>query len=819
MTRLTGVAAAGIVAAAAWLSAQAPSQPVFRAGVDLIAIDVVVVDKDGQQVPSLIADDFVVDVDGRERAVVSSQFVATGTARVPGSPERSLTLAGASPTEVTADQASANLVVLAIDVNQTSPDSREQVRTLGRAILERLPAGARVAVVALPMRDTDITFSTNRVSAAALIDRVNGWSPRLGRHLPFVIVEAMGMESSDALWEGAVARVCPTGDEFTRAGCRSVMESDARALLQEVAARAAHSTSGLEMLMRLLQRVDGPKTVLYIAEELGTDGARVEVGRVARAAAAARARIHVLQPQPPTSDAGFTSIRYHPILERQRQVEGLELVADWSGGDVFPITPSDEMATRLISELAGRYQLMVETQPGDRDGKPHRIRVRVPGRRVTVRARREFVADNLRTPTTRAAPPPTISEPAAVVPPARASRRARLASFVVTIDPLHADRAATETGRVQRSLALAMAQRGFRPAESLAAADVRLELAGQRFVSGSRARLTFLTRVTVTAGARIAEIRGRNQSDQDIVRSSVDETARLVDDWLGADFDASLAVATERANASAAMAARVRDVAGVDVETLLPSLRRYVANYESSLAGIVAEEHYAQQYAERVMPFPAPPHVQRRETKSEMGFAWFPAPGTWFGFRDVLESDGKPVADRQQRLEELFVRRTFPSQEQLARVTEASARFNLGPARRNFNVPTTALLVASPATTGRFRFELRGWDAVDGVPVAVIDFHEIATPTIVTRDGHDLPSQGLLWAEPGTGRIRRTDLRLADHDIETRHTTWFTYDARLDLMVPSRMREVYDYVARADEYVETIADYSNVRRFVAIARQ
>src|SRR5690606_931055 len=99
--------------------------------------------------------------------------------------------------------------------------------------------------------------------------------------------------------------------------------------------------------------------------------------------------------------------------------------------------------------------------------------------------------------------------------------------------------------------------------------------------------------------------------------------------------------------------------------------------------------------------------------RSEMGFAWFPEPGTWFGFRDVIEVDGKAVRDRQERLENLFVNRTFPSAEQLARVTAASARFNIGPVRRSLNVPTVALIVASPVNAGRCSFELRGFDAIN----------------------------------------------------------------------------------------------------------
>jgi len=47
--------------------------------------------------------------------------------------------------------------------------------------------------------------------------------------------------------------------------------------------------------------------------------------------------------------------------------------------------------------------------------------------------------------------------------------------------------------------------------------------------------------------------------------------------------------------------------------------------------------------------------------------------------------------------------------------------------------------------------------------------------------------------------------------------TWFARDARLDLLVPIRMREIYDYLERSDEYVEALADYSNVRRFTVEA--
>jgi len=796
--------------------------------VDLITIDVVVVDGDGEQMPALTADDFAVEVDGQPRAVLSAQYFEGAPPLVPGSRDAA---AAARAAAVPADP-NANQIILAIDVGSTSPASRDQVLAAANAVLDRLPPADRVATVALPLRMAEFTFTTNRQVSRQALQGITGWSPRLGTQLPFGIVEAQGMDRGEREWEAAVSRVCNRGDEFVRLACRADLEAQARVLVSEASARAATTTTSLEVLLRSLARIEGPKTMLFFSEELPTDGARVEVERVARAAAAARTRIHVMHALPGTQDVSNMYLRYEPVKERQRALEGLELVSDWTGGDLFALGTSDEIASRLARELSGRYLLMVETMPGDRDGRPHRIRVQTPRHRVTVRARREFVADNLRTssplpvtpdPEDRAGPPGgareaspanAVAATAASSPESGIPAATARGSVFVSVDPLHPDRKSAETIQILNTLRAALSARGYSSAPSAAAATVRVEVTGQRVLGEGRTALptqsrggsspTALIRVTVSDGTRISELRGRNQGDLDITRSAADETARLIERWVGGGGEGAAAPSAPPP---------APPPSTVPPQELLPRVRAYVGEYEKALAGIVAEERYVQTYSQRTAAYPAPPRLTRRELRSEMGFAWFPTPGTWFGFRDVYEANGRPVTDRQQRLEQLFVDRRFPSDEQLARVAESSARFNIGPARRNFNVPTLALLVASPANVGRFSFELRGYDAIDGVRVALIAFSETGSPTLITRDGHDWPSRGLLWVEPESGRIWRTDIQLTDRDIEMRQTTWFTLDGRLELMVPARMRELYDYVERADEYVEAVADYSNVRRF------
>jgi VWFA-related protein len=822
--RLVGAVAVLATAITSFPGAQTQTpagQPIFRSGVDLVTIDVTVVDGEGRQVTDLDARAFEVDVDGQSRSVFSATFLG-GTSSTTGAAVAGIAASDASQRQAQAS-APPNKLVLAVDVAATSLDRRTEILAAANSILDRLSPADQVAVVASPLRVATVGFTTNRALNRKQLEDVGGWARRLGRNLPFSIVDVMDDERGGNRLTGIINARCNWGDDFARASCRADLESEARALLAESTARSAASTMGLEGVLATLARIDGPKTMLLFTSELPTDDARVEVSRVARKAASAQTRIHVMHSQNATFDAadggsrGASIVPPATLAEQRRDREGLELVADWTGGDVFGLSgASPKVADRIVSEISATYLLLIETVPGDRDGQPHEIKVRVPGRSLTVRARREFVADNLRrmtstTPAPRPAPAATPTpKPAGGEVPAPTAR----GSVFVSVDPLHPERKAKETIDTLNALRASLAARGYSSAPSAAEATVRVEVVGQRILgqgatalptdSRSGSDAVAVIRVTVSDGDHIRELRGRNQGDIDIVKSAADETARLVEQWAGA---------VGAVEVPESVPSPPKDASTPPPQELLPRMRTYVGEYEQALAGIVAEERYQQVFSQRTAGYPAPVRLTRRELKSEIGFAWFPQPGTWFGFRDVLEVDGKAIPDRQSRLEQLFVERRFPSSEQLARVADASARFNIGPVRRNFNLPTMTLLVASPANAGRCSFELRGYDMIDGVRVAIVAFTETASPTLITREGHDWRSRGLLWLEPDSGRIRRTDLQLSDRDMEMRLTTWFGLDERLNLMVPVRMREMYDYPESLDAYVEATAEYSNVRRF------
>ena len=78
---LSLVMTAGLVAGASQPAAPA-QQPTFRTGVDLVAVDVLVVrDRDGQPITNLTASDFALTVDGKPRPVSSAVLLTYATTR------------------------------------------------------------------------------------------------------------------------------------------------------------------------------------------------------------------------------------------------------------------------------------------------------------------------------------------------------------------------------------------------------------------------------------------------------------------------------------------------------------------------------------------------------------------------------------------------------------------------------------------------------------------------------------------------------------------------------------------------------------------
>ncbi|HEY3885670.1 MAG TPA: hypothetical protein VGL62_10710, partial [Vicinamibacterales bacterium] len=130
-----------------------------------------------------------------------------------------------------------------------------------------------------------------------------------------------------------------------------------------------------------------------------------------------------------------------------------------------------------------------------------------------------------------------------------------------------------------------------------------------------------------------------------------------------------------------------RSAAQAQIPPLKDLVRRvgaYVQTYGEKASLVVGSEHYRQHLStERG-------RVSERQIVSEFAIVHDEELHEWLGFRDVVEVDGKPITDHEDRLVATLTSHPNGLSEARA-LSDEGARFNIGSVYRNFNVPTTAL--------------------------------------------------------------------------------------------------------------------------------
>ena len=365
-------------------------------------------------------------------------------------------------------------------------------------------------------------------------------------------------------------------------------------------------------------------------------------------------------------------------------------------------------------------------------------------------------------------------------------------------------------------LSRALHERGFCFARSARDADAVVEVLSRRYVrrqltTGSAPILVDLIRVQITMGEETAEVRGYRGLAHQLFSSAAADAAGGIQRWLEGPHGPTVRKPGNGPDVSSP---------AVALDTVLARAAAYVAAYETQFATVIGEELYRQQFTqERVIDANASarPLKTSRSLRSELSLAWFPDMPGWFGFRDVVDVDGKPVKDRDRRLATLFFEK--PTGKLLKRALQESARYNLGTIRRNFNVPMVALQFLEADVSSRFHFQETEPELVGDVPARVVRYQETTHPTIILINGEaDASVHGRFWIEAQTGRVLETELVIGNADSDIRIRTWYRPDARLGIWVPSRMMESYDYTQRLYDVIECEATYANFRRFETAAR-
>lgn len=303
-------------------------------------------------------------------------------ALAPPQPERQVFKTGVDITQVD---------VTVVDQGNIRFGNERSVLRAAEGFLDRLAPADRVALLTFPPPGASLAFTGDLPRVKEALRTIHGgYELKAGLH-HIAATESLAIEDGDAdVTRVVVERECPRNDNR----CPDQIVYESRAIGAQVRQRANDTIRTLGDIFTFLGKIDGPKTVVWIAEGLVLDATHFPQGlppEIEHMAGRARARIYVLRPALDASDA--SEGRPVHAIDEPVQTVGLETIAGVTGGHMMTVVGTGAGTfERVARETASDYLLGIETMAQDRDGKRHRIKVTVRRGRLDVRARRELEA-------------------------------------------------------------------------------------------------------------------------------------------------------------------------------------------------------------------------------------------------------------------------------------------------------------------------------------------------------------------------------------------------------------------------------------------
>ena len=377
-------------------TAAGAQQPTFKSRVDLVTVDVSVLDSNGNPMPGLGRDDFTLRVDGQPRTIASVDYVTYAPPVVGTEPA-----AGGVPDD--ARHVEGRVLVVAVDQRNIRRVEGGAALEAARRFVDTLGPADRVAAIGLDATGP-IEFTPDHARVKRELGNLRGRAVAMPTEFPIGISEALGVADGSRGWlDRVVTRVCGqplarvqrmermAAEEGMRDPCPTHVEQQARALAHSVRHDGIQSVDSIKHLLRRLNDIEGPKTLVLVSEGLIAEPRLVDMTDVALLAQQARVTIYVVQPDVPAAEAGEDLLSPTTADDVRARGDGLARLAGVAGGTLLQLVGSDPHPfQRLLRETSGYYLLSFEPAPQDRDGATHRIAVDVRRPAVTVRARPLF---------------------------------------------------------------------------------------------------------------------------------------------------------------------------------------------------------------------------------------------------------------------------------------------------------------------------------------------------------------------------------------------------------------------------------------------
>jgi VWFA-related protein len=323
-------------------------QPIFRAKVNLVRVDVTVIDRDGEPLENLQASDFSVKEDGVPQTVETVQFIRL-SGNPPGDLKESIAIRSATHAAAEAAKEDVRLFVLFLDDYHVdkAPQVMIPLRRTLKAFVDKLGPYDLVAVMdpLTPLSHLEFTRDRNRV-----MEIVQKFEGRRGELFPVRSAAEEAQQTQRNIWE-----------------LRGGVTLDA---LNAIATRLG----GLR---------EGRKSILFVSQGPAVSLRSVNWPRmeeVVESANRGNVTIHTLDPRP----LGSSEFGGNFVLRR---------FSDETGGRaIFNTNDHAEYLDTVFKDASAYYLVGYTPTRESADGKFHKIDVEVKKPRVRVVARRGYWA-------------------------------------------------------------------------------------------------------------------------------------------------------------------------------------------------------------------------------------------------------------------------------------------------------------------------------------------------------------------------------------------------------------------------------------------
>ena len=396
------------------LHAQAPQPPApsFKAGTDLVEVDVIVRDKSGHFVPDLSVDDFELRDEGHPQQLQQLYLrLTTFSGWADGSDNSASSRESAAPAAATTGASAARrprdlFMVVFDDAHMTTSGFKKTQAAALNLFAKQLRPGDFGGVVANGQivnnrvssdRDELVkavkSAQPNRSKSMRLLDEVQ-W-PRLTEAEAVQIV----IDGQRDILSNAINRACADDPPQCQAGDPAgAVAAKANQLADSARAESAQTLQLLDTLLTGLGKFDGRKTVLLMTEGFFADDSWSLVRDTVSLAARVDARIYTLDAR--GGARGLVSVDDKVASDNtMRVLEQMDMGGDSvnslavdTGGFVVRNTNMFDRAIVEIMDDATNYYVLGYTPAATPDGKFHKISVKVKRPGLSVRARRGYTA-------------------------------------------------------------------------------------------------------------------------------------------------------------------------------------------------------------------------------------------------------------------------------------------------------------------------------------------------------------------------------------------------------------------------------------------